>query len=164
MKIFSKNQKKIFETVGLYRDNLIQRPRLLLIYNIAMFSSLISSGLVEGYFIVQNYEDVLASADAVSTLSTTIITLVKVLSFSAYKEQFYKLMDEIKLLAEEAPARYFLKLGKDNQIDQMLAAFYFVLCMFVMLQNFLPAASDLVRFLRRLTRFPTLTSSPSHSS
>jgi hypothetical protein len=143
-----KIQTKIFRIVGLYRDNLIRRPRLLLIYNIAMFSSLISSGLVEGYFIVQNYEDVLASADAVSTLCTTIITLVKVLSFFAYKEQFYVLMDEIKRLAVEAPARYFLKLGKVNQTDQLLTTFYLVSCMFVMLQNFSPALSDLVRFLQ----------------
>lgn len=51
-------------------------------------------------FAAQKIHDVVAVAEACATLFTGLITIAKILTLSFFKESFYELMDEIKMLSQ----------------------------------------------------------------
>lgn len=117
-------QVKCFHIIGFYRAKSTKREKL--------FRALQVSGIVcialclasEIYFLVENFTDVMASAEAFGTLSTEIITLSKIITFYFWKEKFYQLMDEIKTLSEQSDNVNSQTLKRLNQFDKGVTLTY----------------------------------------
>lgn len=139
-------QIKCLHQVGLHRFSKIQRPKLFAAFRIAVALTIASSGVAEFYFIMKNYKDVLASADAFSTTTTVIITLSKFFTFVAYRNEFYELMDRIKEFYWKNRSERLIKV---NWIMRNLTILYFISALIVgVVQNCIPLVSDFVYFLQ----------------
>lgn len=143
-------QSKCLHLVGLHRSNLIHKPKYFFVFYIAMFFAIVYSAVAEASFIIKNKSDILGSSEAFAPLSTITITMIKLVTFLAYREKFYELMDRIKELATEMSDEDLLQLEKVNKIDQSLAVFYLASTSVVAIsQNLIPGAADVISFLQR---------------
>lgn len=142
-------QTKCLHLVGLYRENLIKRPKLLIALYVLIYMIMVSCVIAEGYFIVQNHKDILSSSEAFSPLSTIIITLIKLSTFLLWRENFYELMDEFKQLAADVQASDSMQLMKVNHIDRNLTLIYLASSLFVgIVQNSATAVGDILNVMR----------------
>jgi hypothetical protein len=142
-------QIKCLHLVGLYRAGLIKRPKLLNLFYLLMAVCMCTCIMAEAFFIIKNHDDVLGSSEAFGPLSTIFLTLIKLFTFLSHRESFYKLMNQIKLLAAEAQIKDSLKIKRVNQIDKVLTMFYVASSLFVIIsKNSAPVISDFVKFLR----------------
>jgi 7tm Odorant receptor len=143
-------QKKCLNLIGLHRSNLIHKPKYFFVFYIAVFFVIVYSAVAQASFIIKNKSDILGSSEAFGPFSTITITLIKLITFLAYREKFYELMDSIKELASEMRGEDLLQLEKVNKIDQSLAMFYLAYTSVVaILLNLIPGAADVISFLQR---------------
>lgn len=88
-------QIKCFKLVGLFRDNLKDRPRLLLLSYLVIIAPLIFGVSSVIAFFLANYQDVLASSEALAIVFTGTLAFSKFLTFCISKERFFKTIDDL---------------------------------------------------------------------
>lgn len=94
-------QVKCFKLVGLNRQQL-QNPnktKHLLHFLIAVPLIFGVSSVMS--FAIQNFRDIMSSCEAYAIIFTGTIALSKLATFCFFKEKFFEIMDEIKLLSKQ---------------------------------------------------------------
>lgn len=117
-------QVKCFHVIGFYRKDRIRHQRLFHAIQILSLFCIAFCLLSEIYFVVENFQDVIASAESFGTLSTEVITLTKLITFYFWKEKFYQLMDQIAGLSEQATRVNAEALKRVNEFDKAVSMTY----------------------------------------
>lgn len=117
-------QVKCFHLIGFYRNDLIRHQRLFHAIQILSVICIAFCLLSEIYFVVENFQDVIASAESFGTLSTEVITLTKLITFYFCKEKFYQLMDQIAALSEQSTRVNSEALKAVNEFDKRVSLTY----------------------------------------
>jgi hypothetical protein len=109
--------------------------------------SLVICIVAESYFIIKFHEDVLASSEAFSPLSTVTITLTKFITFLWSNKKIYELMDRLQSMADNTKGSNSEVLKKVNQIDQTMTSVYLASTTFVgVVQCIAPIVNDILSF------------------
>ena len=141
-------QSKCFHLVGLHRVELLKSPNLFRVFHGLSILSLVICVVAESYFIIKYHEDVLASSEAFSPLSTVTMTLTKFITFLWSREKFYALMDRLHAMAVRTEGSNLADLKNVNKIDQTLASVYLASTIFVgLVQCIAPIVSDIISFV-----------------
>lgn len=93
-------QIKCFHLIGFQRNESKRFPRIHRIVPAFLVLCKVFFVASQALYAVQNFNDVVAVAEACATLFTGIITISKIISLSISKEKFYELMDEIEMLSQ----------------------------------------------------------------
>lgn len=93
-------QVKCFQLLGLHRHQLENRLKFRYFLHLLIAAPLIFGVSSVISFVVDNYSDILASAEASGIMFTGIITLSKLGTFFFSKEKLFEIMDRIKLFSE----------------------------------------------------------------
>jgi 7tm Odorant receptor len=92
-------QRKFLRVVGLDRDEKLSRPglfKLLQVFNASTVVFVIFGGCC---YISKNPKDLMVSAEAFGPVAISIITLSKILSIIAFKQQIFEFMDAVDSLS-----------------------------------------------------------------
>lgn len=94
-------QIKGFQLLGLSCDTLKEKPRLLLLLYFAIAIPLFFCFFPVGFYVIQNYQDVSASAEATGILLTGILGFSKLVTFCASKESFFIVIDNLNEIFQQ---------------------------------------------------------------
>jgi len=114
-------QIKCLHLIGFHRSKLIKFPKFFRLLGVFSSFCIIFSVVVEGSFILKNYDDVLASTEAFAPFCTVSITLLKYFTFLLSREDFYKLMDQIKELSLDLDKNDSIFVAKVNKINKRVS-------------------------------------------
>lgn len=93
-------QIKCFKLVGLRRHQLENNLKLRNLLYLFIAFPLIFCNLSATSYAIENFHDILASADAFAIVFTGYLALSKFATFCFSKEKFFEIMDDIKMLSE----------------------------------------------------------------
>lgn len=92
-------QINCFEMIGIKREEFVKHRKvenILSVLKIGLMSFCIFS---QALFVVRNFRDILASAEACGPLLTTVLAVAKIITFMVSKKKFFQMMDQVKLLS-----------------------------------------------------------------
>lgn len=94
-------QIKCFKMIGIQRDGLIKHRKLDKLLGVLRISCMLFCIFSQSLFVVRNFRDILASAEACGPLLTTVLAVAKILTFTSLKPKIYQMIDQVKSLSVE---------------------------------------------------------------
>jgi len=117
-------QETCLKIVSLRRLIELKLKSLNLLFFAFYFFSLLYAILSASKFIFENTQDVIACADASGALCTGIISLSKLTSFLIFNEEFYQIIDQLKLMALNCKGSELNKVKSVNKLNRFVSTRY----------------------------------------
>ena len=139
---------KCLQLSGFRTMQFLKFPKLFHVMPVFFIFCVVSCSLSEVYFIMENYKDVLASAESFTPLSIEMITFCKILTFYIRRGKFYKMMNQIKDLSANSNASDLLIVKRANNFNKTVGLAYLMSGSFAALGYcFRPIVANLVNVL-----------------
>lgn len=122
-------QMRCFQLIGFRRTGDVRLQHAFRFYRLLCIISVLFCDVSQVIFLANNFDNVLAAAEVLSTLLTSIIVTSKCLSVYFQAEKFYKLISRAREISSE-----FLEETQLNQvknIDRLVSSLYLSSCAFV---------------------------------
>lgn len=103
-------QIKCFKMIGIERDGLIKYRKLDKVLGVSRIGFMLFCIFSQSLFVVRNFRDIPASAEVCGPLLTTVLAVVKILTFTSSETKIYQMMDQVKSLSVEGK-NYFPSLA-----------------------------------------------------